>query len=267
MKSFVRSKRDGTLMVLPREGGHLVRLYVELDNLGEHERVADRGMSADDIIAKARRIFGPFALDVKEVVWWSIYEIGHRLTDKFDDVPAQQMAGRTPRVMLAGDACHTHSPKAGQGMNVSMGDTFNLGWKLISVLTGRADPALLHTYSEERRAAAQGLVEFDHRWSRVVGARSEDDIVDGLPRVAREFINNLPFTCGLTIQYEPGKLTGRPAHQHLATGFDLGKRFTPPPSSAWPTPGPCSSAIASRPMRASGCSCLPPQTTPAAKEA
>ena len=90
MKSFVRSQDDGILMVLPREGGHLVRLYVELDNLGEDERAADRGMDADDIIAKAQRIFSPFTLDVKEVVWWSIYEIGHRLTDKFDDVPADR---------------------------------------------------------------------------------------------------------------------------------------------------------------------------------
>nr|MCU0965204.1 FAD-dependent monooxygenase [Burkholderiaceae bacterium] len=225
MKSFVRSQDEGILMVLPREGGHLVRLYVELDNLGEHERAADRGMGADDIIAKARRIFSPFQLDVKEVVWWSIYEIGHRLTDKFDDVPEDQVATRAPRVMLAGDACHTHSPKAGQGMNVSMGDTFNLGWKLISVLTGRADPALLHSYSGERRAAAKGLVEFDHKWARVVGGLAEDDAGDGLPRVAREFVNNLPFTCGLTIQYEPGALTGAPAFQHLASGFDIGKRF------------------------------------------
>jgi len=225
MKSFVRSQDEGILMVLPREGGHLVRLYVELDRLGEDERVAERGMGAEDIIAKAQRIFQPFQLDVKEVVWWSIYEIGHRLTDKFDDVPEDQVATRSPRVMLAGDACHTHSPKAGQGMNVSMGDTFNLGWKLVSVLTGRADPALLHSYSGERQAAAKGLVEFDHKWARVVGARAENDAADGLPRVAREFVNNLPFTCGLTIQYERSVLTGDTVWQHLATGFDIGKRF------------------------------------------
>ncbi|WP_342620499.1 FAD-dependent monooxygenase [Rhodoferax sp. GW822-FHT02A01] len=225
-KSFVRSKDEGILMVLPREGGHLVRLYVEMDRLGENERVADRGMGANDIIAKAQRILAPFTLDVKEVVWSSIYEIGHRLTDKFDDVPEDQVRTRSPRVMLAGDACHTHSPKAGQGMNVSMGDTFNMGWKLISVLTGRADPSLLHSYSGERRAAAKGLVEFDHKWARVVGAKSEEDITDeGLPRVAREFVNNLPFTCGLTIQYEPSALTGAATHQHLATGFDIGKRL------------------------------------------
>ncbi len=229
MKSFVRSKDEGILMVLPREGGHLVRLYVELDALGENERVSERGMGAQDIIAKAQRIFHPFKLEAREVVWWSIYEIGHRLTDKFDDVPANQIATRTPRVMLAGDACHTHSPKAGQGMNVSMGDAFNLGWKLVNVLTGRADPALLHTYSEERRAAAKGLVEFDHKWARVVGAKADSQQTQGLPKVAQEFVNNLPFTCGLTIQYAPSKLscvlTGEPKYQHLAPGFEIGKRF------------------------------------------
>ena len=230
MKSFVRSQDEGILMVLPREGGHLVRLYVELDALGEHERAADRGMDADDIIAKAQRILRPFTLEVKEVVWWSIYEIGHRLTDKFDDVPPDQVATRAPRVMLAGDACHTHSPKAGQGMNVSMGDTFNLGWKLISVLTGRADSSLLHSYSGERRAAAQGLVEFDHQWARVVGGTAGNDLrfdpaTEGLPVVARAFINNLPFTCGLTIRYGRSALTGDATHQGLAAGFEIGKRF------------------------------------------
>lgn len=222
-KSFVRSQEEGIFMVLPREGGHLVRLYVELDRLGEEERVADRGMGAEDIIAKAQRIMRPFTLDVKEVVWWSIYEIGHRLSDRFDDVPEDQRATRTPRVLLAGDACHTHSPKAGQGMNVSMGDTFNLGWKLAAVLTGRADASLLHSYAGERRAAARALVEFDHTWSRIVGA--PDDTTEGLPRVARAFINNLPFTCGLTVHYERSALTGAATYQPLATGFDIGKRF------------------------------------------
>ena len=229
MKSFVRSESQGTLMVLPREGGHLVRIYVELDQLGANERiaerVAERGMGEADIIAKARRILAPFTLEVKEVVWWSIYEIGHRLTDKFDDVPEDEIARRAPRVMLAGDACHTHSPKAGQGMNVSMGDTFNLGWKLIAVLTGRADAALLHSYSGERRAAAKGLVEFDHRWARVVGGHDEQRSADGLPRMAREFVDNLPFTCGLTIRYEAGALTGAPTHQALARGLEIGMRL------------------------------------------
>ena len=45
------------------------------------------------------------------------------------------------------------------------------------------------------------------------------------PRVARSFVANLPFTCGLTIQYERSALTGAPVHQQLATGFEIGQRF------------------------------------------
>ena len=62
---------------------------------------------------------------------------------------------RLPRVFIAGDACHTHSPKAGQGMNVSMQDGFNLGWKLASVIRGRCFPRILKTYSAERQPVAK----------------------------------------------------------------------------------------------------------------
>ena len=225
MKAIIQSASEGAILLLPREGGYLVRLYVELDRLGDEERAADRGLSVDDIIAKAKRILKPYSFDVKEVVWHSIYEIGHRLTDTFDDVAPDQIGKQTPRVMLAGDACHTHSPKAGQGMNVSMGDTFNLGWKLIAVLTGRSAPDLLNSYTAERRAVAKGLVDFDHRWSRVVGTRSEDDATQAMPRFQREFIANGEFTAGLTVCYEESSLTGATTHQGLASGLPIGKRF------------------------------------------
>jgi len=227
MKSIVQSSGEGTIMVLPREGGYLVRLYVEMDKLAEDERVATKGLDVSDIIRKAKRQLRPYSLDVKEVVWWSIYEIGHRLTDKFDDVPADQVASRTPRVFTAGDACHTHSPKAGQGMNVSMGDTFNLGWKLISVLTGRADAALLHSYSDERRAAAKGLVDYDHEWARIVSAPPGETAADDpdMPRFQRQFIDGGTFTAGLTIRYAPSALIGPDRWQGLAKSFEIGKRF------------------------------------------
>jgi len=69
----------------------------------------------------ANRILHPYSVEVKEVGWWSVYEIGQRLCDKFDDVPAQEVASRVPRAFIAGDGCHTHSARAGEGMNVSMG--------------------------------------------------------------------------------------------------------------------------------------------------
>lgn len=227
MKSIIQSADDGNILLLPREGGYLVRLYVELDKLNADERVANRGLTIDDIIAKAKRILQPHTFDVKEVVWWSIYEIGHRLTDKFDDVPAGEVSTRTPRVFTAGDACHTHSPKAGQGMNVSMGDTFNLGWKLISVLTGRASADLLHTYSEERRAAAKGLVDYDHEWARIISAPPEENAADAgnISPVQKQFVAGGRFTAGLTIHYQPSALTGDDAWQGLATGLEIGRRF------------------------------------------
>ncbi len=225
MKSIIQSVDEGSIMVLPREGGYLLRLYVEMDKLSETERVADRGLGVDDIIVKAQRILQPYAFEVKNVVWWSIYEIGHRLTDRFDDVPKGDTTGRTPRVFTAGDACHTHSPKAGQGMNVSMGDTFNLGWKLISVLNGRASADLLHSYSAERWQAAKGLIDYDHKWSRVIGAAPDKADAQGMPRVQKLFVEGGEFTAGLTIKYEPSALTGGEASQGLATGYEVGRRF------------------------------------------
>jgi len=224
MKSIIQSHDAGSILVLPREGGYLVRLYVEMDKLSETERVADRGLSERDIISKAERILHPYRLDVKEVVWWSIYEIGHRLTDSFDDVADDMRYDHAPRVFIAGDACHTHSPKAGQGMNVSMGDTFNLGWKLISVLLGHSKATLLSTYSAERRATAKALIDFDHQWSRAVSAR-RDETDDAMPAVQRKFVDGGRFTAGLTVCYEGSEITGGTEWQHLAKGFPVGERF------------------------------------------
>src|SRR5262249_1373958 len=131
-KTLIRSTHGG-MIIIPREGGYLFRLYIELGELGADERVAQRKITADELVAAAQRILKPPALDVKESAWWSVNEIGQRLGDRFDDVPEGD-GERLPRVFIAGDACHTHSPKAGQGMNVSMQDGFNLGWKLASVV-------------------------------------------------------------------------------------------------------------------------------------
>ncbi|KAG9740459.1 putative flavin-containing monooxygenase, partial [Aureobasidium melanogenum] len=142
-KAVIHSATQGSILIIPREGGYLVRLYIELDKLSANERVASRKFSADKLIETAKRIFHPYTLDVKEVVWHSVYEIGQRLCSRFDNLTAQQAETEYPNIFIAGDACHTHSPKAGQGMNVSMQDGFNLAWKLSSVLNGTASPSIL----------------------------------------------------------------------------------------------------------------------------
>ena len=225
MKCLIQSAKEGNVLILPREGGYLFRMYVELDKLNPEERVSAKNLTADDVIAAANRIMAPYAVDVKEVVWWSVYEIGHRLSDRFDDAPLD--GSRGPRVFTAGDACHTHSPKAGQGMNVSMGDAFNLGWKLAHVLTGRAASELLSTYASERWLEAKRLVETDHKWARIMSAPPGESELDGsdMPRFQKQFIENLEFTGGLAVHYEPSVIIAAPAHQHLATGQIIGKRF------------------------------------------
>jgi phenol 2-monooxygenase len=224
-KCLISSANEGNVFILPREGGYVFRMYVELDKLKDGEKAASKKFTQDDMIAAANRIIRPYSLDVKEIVWWSIYDIGHSITDKFDDVP--EGSARAPRVFTAGDACHTHSPKAGQGMNVSMQDTFNLGWKLVHVLQGRADPGLLRSYSKERLTEAKRLVETDHEWARIASAPTTQAEREGKeePRIIRQFKANLEFTGGTAVKYDTSTLFAPGTHQALARGEAIGRRF------------------------------------------
>src|SRR5690625_2149465 len=132
-----------------------------------------------------------------------------------------------PRVFIAGDACHTHSAKAGQGMNVSLQDGFNLGWKLGYVLSGRSPEQLLATYSAERQVVAQNLIDFDRQWSAMMAKRPED--FDNPSELEDFYVKTFEFPAGFMTQYEPSMITGTGAHQHLAAGFPIGKRFKSAP--------------------------------------
>jgi 2-polyprenyl-6-methoxyphenol hydroxylase-like FAD-dependent oxidoreductase len=223
-KSLIQSANDGSILIIPREGGYLFRLYIELDKLDVGERVSNRKITTDDLVAVARRILNPYTLEVKEIPWWSVYEIGQRLCDKFDDVPANDIE-RLPRVFIAGDACHTHSPKAGQGMNVSMQDGFNLGWKLASVLQKRCSPRLLHTYSAERQAIAKELIDFDREWAQVISSSSKSTTRVDPVETQTYFVKHGRYTAGTATRYHPSIVTGEPAYQHLAEGLTIGMRF------------------------------------------
>jgi len=229
MKSLIRSAEHGSIIIIPREGGYLARFYVELGMLNEDQRVSDHNITVEQLIMTANHILHPYSLDVKEVAWWSVYEIGQRLCDKFDNVPMDKVHAQVPNVFIAGDACHTHSPKAGQGMNVSMRDSFNLGWKLISVLEKRSKPSLLHTYSDERQKVAKTLIAFDRDWSRIISssAQSTNSVTDNANTEEFQdyFTQSGRYTAGTAIQYHASMLTGDAKYQHLAKGFTIGMRF------------------------------------------
>ncbi|MGH3265865.1 MAG: FAD-dependent monooxygenase, partial [Trebonia sp.] len=233
-KNVVQSAGKGSLLMIPREGGNLVRCYVDLGEVPADDASRVRATTVERLIEVANHILHPYSMDVRSVAWSSVYEVGQRITDKFDDMPADADAdadtGRTPRVFICGDACHTHSAKAGQGMNVSMQDAFNLGWKLAAVLEGRSGPSLLHTYSAERHAVAQDLTDFDKFWSAFIAQPTLDPAHPELGGVTtvemqEEFARQGRYTAGLATTYGPSVLTGEGEHQALARGFEIGTRF------------------------------------------
>jgi phenol 2-monooxygenase len=230
LKCAIHSANHGNLLIIPREGGYLVRLYIELDAVQDREMLEGRSVTPEKLEAVVNRVLHPYTLEVRDVGWWSVYEIGQRLCDKFDDVPAGEEATRIPRVFIAGDACHTHSAKAGQGMNVSMADAWNLAWKLAAVLRGSARPELLHTYSAERQVVAQELIDFDREFARMFSAPptdgpQEDEHGVDPEQFQRYFVQQGRFTAGVATRYAPSTITASAPDQELARGYPVGMRF------------------------------------------
>ena len=221
-KCAIQSKH-GSILHIPREGGFLFRMYVDLGEVDPDDAGAVRRTPIESIVAQANQIVTPYTVDVKDVAWWSVYEVGHRVTDRFDDIPTEEAGQRSPRVFIAGDACHTHSAKAGQGMNVSIQDAFNLGWKLGHVLTGLSPESLLSTYSAERQPVAQNLIDFDREWSSMMAAKPEE--LESTTALEDFYVKTAEFPAGFMTEYPVSLLRGEAAHQDLATGFPLGKRF------------------------------------------
>jgi 2-polyprenyl-6-methoxyphenol hydroxylase-like FAD-dependent oxidoreductase len=112
----------------------------------------DVDLSATGISSMLAERTGRADLHVDAVSWASAYQMNARLADRF----------RVGRVFLVGDAAHIHPPTGGQGLNTSVQDAYNLGWKLAAVLGG-ADPELLDSYEEERRPIAAEVLGLSTR--------------------------------------------------------------------------------------------------------
>jgi len=145
---------------------------------------------------RTKAILSPYTLESNYCDWWSTYKIGQRLAEKFSI---------RNRIFLAGDAAHTHSPKVGQGMNMSMQDTFNLGWKLVACVQHNADLSLLSTYESERRPVANDLLNFDRMYTQAWGNSGDKDprgTTNNRSTLLQETLsNNMFFTTGIYIHY------------------------------------------------------------------
>ncbi|GES66508.1 phenol 2-monooxygenase [Aspergillus terreus] len=208
-KSTIRSKA-GNLLIIPREGDayNLVRFYIELPR-----GTKPREVKLEDLQNTARRILGQYKIEFAETVWWSAYSIGQRHADNFH---------KDYRVFLAGDACHTHSPKAGQGMNVSLQDGYNIGWKLASVLKGLSPPSLLETYVLERRKTAIDLINFDRYFSKLFSSSGEISPEE----FQKGFVQSGKYTAGFTAKYDQSVITsGLDETAQLAKNVVVGMRL------------------------------------------
>ncbi len=103
----------------------------------------------------------------------------HLLLSYFSPLVAIVDRYRAERVLLAGDAAHVHSPAGGQGMNTGIQDAYNLGWKLDTVLRGRAREDLLDTFQEERMPVARSVLTGSDLGHSAIFPRSTLLLFDG----------------------------------------------------------------------------------------
>ncbi|GME45881.1 FAD binding domain containing protein [Neofusicoccum parvum] len=126
----------------------------------------------------------------KTMEWFGRYQVGQRVSTRFMDDRG--------RVFICGDASHTHSPKAAQGMNTSIHDAWNLAWKLNLAVRKLAKPELLATFESERRKVAQDLIHFDEEHANAFAANDWNGL-------AQSFTKNVRFISGV-VGYEPNIL-------------------------------------------------------------
>lgn len=187
----------------------MVRFYVQMPAGTDPKQV-----TLAELHQRAASILDGYEFEVQHTFWWSAYSIGQRLAEKFSAYD---------RVFLAGDACHTHSPKAGQGMNVSLQDGFNIGWKLAHVLRGKLRPEILDTYVSERSRVAADLIAFDRSLTRLYTTTHSAGAAENFQG---HFLRSAKYMAGLNTQYGDSLLVDVQNSDHsVANNVHIGMRF------------------------------------------
>jgi 2-polyprenyl-6-methoxyphenol hydroxylase-like FAD-dependent oxidoreductase len=138
---FHEGAMDRQISLCPLAGTELFQLQAPIPLLGEID------LSATGLSSMVAERTGRDDIRIQSVLWASAYNMNARLADRY----------QVGRVFLIGDAAHTHPPTGGQGLNTSVQDAYNLGWKLAAVLHG-APASLLDSYEEERRPIAAAML-------------------------------------------------------------------------------------------------------------
>ena len=138
---FNEGAMDAQMSLCPLAGTDLFQLQAPIPLEG------DIDLSAEGLTAMVAGRTGRDDIHIHSISWASAFNMNARLADRY----------RVGRVLLVGDAAHVHPPTGGQGLNTSVQDAYNLGWKLAAVAGGACE-TLLDSYEEERRPIAADML-------------------------------------------------------------------------------------------------------------
>lgn len=263
----IHSKNHGALYIFPREnnehGEPIIRCYTQVNRL-QGEKSKESALEAKDkvtseMVMKAiQEIAHPYDFTFKGIEWYTCYPIGQRLVSRYSLPAGTEGATKFQghHVFLAGDACHTHSPKAGQGMNTAIIDAQALAWRINLVEKGLADAqTLLPTYHLERHATGKQLIDFDAEYAALFSGEipknqpelaklSAKELQDHFVEVQRR---NAGFTTGAGVFYADNVLNHRRADASLGAQLAYrehqrlqpGTRLTPAWATRWVSSTPC----------------------------
>jgi 2,4-dichlorophenol 6-monooxygenase len=169
-------------------------------------------------VRRIRQIVGDPTLQpvIKGFAGW---EINHQVASRY----------QSGRVFAMGDAVHRHPPTNGVGLNSSIADAFNLGWKLALVHHGQAEASLLDSYTVERQPvgrqvvdrAIQSLIEME-QVHRAFGFRPNQSESDGWAALDELY---RPGPDGDARRTDLRKAIELMNYQFNAHGIDLGYRY------------------------------------------
>ncbi|PYI14596.1 hypothetical protein BO99DRAFT_394303 [Aspergillus violaceofuscus CBS 115571] len=226
----------GSIMVIPRED-NMVRLYVQIASSTDPDFNPRKTATAEEVQETAKKILKPYWVEWDRVEWYSVYPIGQGISERYT---------LDERVFMGGDACHTHSPKAGQGMNTAFHDALNMAWKIHAVESGLAKREILKTYESERKDIAETLLSFDNKYAALFSKRrpTAGEVGEASHNAAaanaeedpfvKTFKESCEFTSGYGVAYKSNVFTWDETHPAQSPLFNIpgvkltpGRAFTP----------------------------------------
>ncbi|KAK2744858.1 hypothetical protein FQN57_004182 [Myotisia sp. PD_48] len=211
-KCIIQS-HHGAILMVPRDG-NIVRFYVQLASATDLDQDPRNTVTVEQVQEITKKILLPYKIIWNRVEWLSIHPIGQGFAESYS---------LDQRIFIGGDACHSHSPIAGQGINAAFHDALNLAWKLHLVIAGFADCSTLATYESERKLSAENLVDFETKYSRLFSQLQPSNSSNG--ELVDAFKSACELTSGYGIIYPPNIFNWDQSHRAKSALIQKGENL------------------------------------------